>query len=328
LFSVKEIDYFEWKKYFLLSNNNNILQTWHYGEAKKTCSNVSIIRFVIFNNKEAVGLAQFITRSFPIVGIFARMNRGPVILGREKDAHTELLSFSIISALLKEFKIRKWRLVVLAPEINDSLNAKKTLKKLRLFKFHAPNYASGLIDLKSNEKVIQMSFKKKWRYYLRKSLSKNLNIKLSSGLNTDLNILLTKYNELQNKNSFTGIPEALIASLSKQVDKDWSFNLFIAKDNNPLSVDDLLGMLVLIKHGDTATYLIGLTETKGKELNVNYALLWHAILHAKELGCDWFDIGGLDETTPAGIAHFKKGLNSKLYSLVGEWIYVSIPFYR
>ena len=143
-------------------------------------------------------------------------------------------------------------------------------------------------------------------------LSKNLNIKLSSGLNTDLNILLTKYNELQNKNSFTGIPEALIASLSKQVDKDWSFNLFIAKDNNPLSVDDLLGMLVLIKHGDTATYLIGLTETKGKELNVNYALLWHAILHAKELGCDWFDIGGLDETTPAGIAHFKKGLNSKM----------------
>jgi lipid II:glycine glycyltransferase (peptidoglycan interpeptide bridge formation enzyme) len=50
-------------------------------------------------------------------------------------------------------------------------------------------------------------------------------------------------------------------------------------------------------------------------------LLWEAILHAKKDGCEWFDIGGLNETTPKGIAHFKQGLNSELYSLVGEWRY-------
>ncbi len=78
-------------------------------------------------------------------------------------------------------------------------------------------------------------------------------------------------------------------------------------------------MLVSIRHGDTATYLIGITNNEGRELQVNYALLWQAILDAKKNGCMWFDIGGLDATTPKGIAHFKKGVQSDPYYLIGEW---------
>jgi lipid II:glycine glycyltransferase (peptidoglycan interpeptide bridge formation enzyme) len=329
LFSVKEVDYSEWEKYFQLSKNNNILQTWQYGEAKKASSNWSVIRFLIFDdNGEAIALAQFMTRAFPIFGGLARMNRGPILLGVKREVDHESFVIKIISTLMKEFKKRKWRLVLIAPEILESSNSKKSLKKLGLYKLSKPNYASGLIDLKVNDNDILMSFKKKWRYYLRKSLSNNLKISFTSDVNTELNLLLHKYKELQNKNSFTGIPESLVSSLSSQTHKDWSFNLFIAKEDSSLSIDECLGMLVYIKHGDTATYLIGLTENKGKELNVNYSLLWHAILHAKELDCDWFDIGGLDKTTPKGIAHFKKGLNSNLYSLVGEWVYLSIPFFH
>ena len=48
-------------------------------------------------------------------------------------------------------------------------------------------------------------------------------------------------------------------------------------------------------------------------------MLWESILNAKENGCRWFDIGGLSEDTPSGIAHFKKGINAEMYSLIGEW---------
>ena len=42
-----------------------------------------------------------------------------------------------------------------------------------------------------------------------------------------------------------------------------------------------------------------------------------ALLDAKKNGYIWFDIGGLDSTTPKGIAHFKKGVQSAHY-LIGE----------
>jgi len=40
----------------------------------------------------------------------------------------------------------------------------------------------------------------------------------------------------------------------------------------------------------------------------------------------WFDIGGLDATTPIGIAHFKKGVQSEPYCLIGEWRGLMYPW--
>jgi len=68
-----------------------------------------------------------------------------------------------------------------------------------------------------------------------------------------------------------------------------------------------------------------LTDEAGRKLQANYVLLWHAIQHAKRAGCRWFDIGGLNKTTPPGIAHFKQGVNAEPYSLVGEWRRVMLP---
>ena len=48
-------------------------------------------------------------------------------------------------------------------------------------------------------------------------------------------------------------------------------------------------------------------------------MLFEGILNAKNSGSTRFDIGGLTADTPPGISHFKKGLKSEMYSLVGEW---------
>ena len=80
-----------------------------------------------------------------------------------------------------------------------------------------------------------------------------------------------------------------------------------------------LGILVTISSGDTVIYLIGLTNEKGRQMQANSVLLWESILHSKRNSYCWFDIGGLNEATPKGIAEFKKGLNATAYELVGEW---------
>lgn len=68
----------------------------------------------------------------------------------------------------------------------------------------------------------------------------------------------------------------------------------VATVANASTSDEPIGMLVTVRHGDTATYLIGLTNDQGRQMQANPVLLWQAIRDAKEAGCAWLDIGGLN----------------------------------
>lgn len=168
--------------------------------------------------------------------------------------------------------------------------------------------------------------KGKWRNCLRKGIKAGLNIIISEGDNHKLISLLDRYEQLQQEKGFVGVPDALIVALANQSGDEWSVSLIYATENGKSEEKDAVGMLVSIRHGDTSTYFIGTTNQLGRKLQANYVLLWEAILHARRNSCKWFDIGGLNETTPRGIAHFKQGVNSELYSLIGEWRGLMLPW--
>jgi len=79
------------------------------------------------------------------------------------------------------------------------------------------------------------------------------------------------------------------------------------------------GVLISVVSGNTAIYLVGVTNNVGRKYNANYLMLWQAIIDAKKRGCNWFDLGGLNENTSKGIAHFKYGVNGMKYDLIGEF---------
>lgn len=55
---------------------------------------------------------------------------------------------------------------------------------------------------------------------------------------------------------------------------------------------DLLGALLLVKHGNRATYLYGGTTDIKRNLMGGYALQWAAIKHARNSGCSVYDFYG------------------------------------
>ena len=320
MYLVKEVNYSDWKENFQNCQKINMLQCWQYGDAKVETSRWNVVRFLIMNKDgNAIALAQAFSMTLPLIGGIVRMNRGPILISEAESVQDRNALFNVIVALFHEFKKRHWWLVQIAPEIHDSELGNEFLKNLGLKKIAATPYASGLLDLQEDEKKLLMGLKKKWRYCLRKGQNLAVTVSTLVGNSAELEILLNRYTKLKKKKEFAGISEPLILSLSKQLAEEWQFTLFIANQESHVNVENCPGMLVSIRHGDTATYLVGITNNEGRELQVNYVLLWQAILDAKKNGCMWFDIGGLDATTPKGIAHFKKGVQSDPYYLIGEW---------
>ena len=58
--------------------------------------------------------------------------------------------------------------------------------------------------------------------------------------------------------------------------------------------DELLGGLILLTFGDTATYLYGATSNTKRNFMSGYALQWQAIKTAQEAGCHFYDMYGYD----------------------------------
>jgi lipid II:glycine glycyltransferase (peptidoglycan interpeptide bridge formation enzyme) len=327
VFSVKEITYHDWQNHIQNCQKTNMLQFWQYGDAKTETSRWEAIRFLIIDeDKKSIGLAQVLSLKVPLIGGVARMNRGPILLDSSGNNKSLNVLIKVFSALIDEFKKRHWWLVQIAPEINDLELANNLLKQFGLRKLAVTPYASGLLSLQPNEEQLIMGLKKKWRYSLRKAQGANVNISMQDGNSKNLKVLLSRYSDLKKKNEFNGIADSLILSLAKKKAREWQFNFFIANNDNSSNIESCCGILVSVRHGDTTTYFLGVTTAKGRELQVNYLLLWEAILHAKKNDCSWFDIGGLDLSTPKGIMHFKKGLQSEPYSLIGEWRGFLLPW--
>ena len=91
-------------------------------------------------------------------------------------------------------------------------------------------------------------------------------------------------------------------------------HVFIAKKG-----DLEVGAILISKQLNNLTYLIGWSSDEGRECNVNYILLWEAIIYFKTKECKTFDLGGLiGDNHP--IDFFKLGMNGNYYENSGEYL--------
>lgn len=326
MFTVEELSNDEWLAFIGLCEYTNLLQFWQYGTAKECVSRWRVVRVVIKNEYNIIALMQLLVYELPVVGGFVRINRGPLLNKNLPNNKRVNISINVINAIISYSKKNKWWFLRIAPDLSNLDIVNKSLSAVGMIKLSIPPYASGLLSLDVEKDILLMNLKGKWRNCLRKGYKLGVIVARITGESHELKSLIANYKILQDNNKFSGVSDSLISSLSKESGYRWEFNLFIAKENSKSESEDSIGMLVCIRHGDTATYLIGETNDIGRKKQANYVLLWEAILYSKDSGARWFDIGGLDTTTTKGISHFKKGINSDLYNLTGEWFKIILPW--
>jgi lipid II:glycine glycyltransferase (peptidoglycan interpeptide bridge formation enzyme) len=311
----------DWESYWSLCKNTNLLQSWQYGEAKERSEGWKAQRFMIVNeNKQPIALAQVLTKTLPFLGRIARMNRGPLLL-KDSSLNAEgPLKLLALRVILREAQSSRYWIFQIAPEM--TLNESSLgLKAMGFKKLRSQPWSSGRISLLADEHSLLMDLEGKWRNQLRKGQKLGVTVTHVECNSHSLTSLVENYSAFQNNRKFIGLSKKLIYALASQTGAKWQFNLFFAHEQSVIdqTLTNSLGELVTIRSGDTVIYLIGSSNLKGRQMQANSVLLWQAILQAKEIGAHWFDIGGLDELTPKGVAEYKRGLNSQTYKLAGEW---------
>jgi lipid II:glycine glycyltransferase (peptidoglycan interpeptide bridge formation enzyme) len=86
-----------------------------------------------------------------------------------------------------------------------------------------------------------------------------------------------------------------------------------------LGRERIAAMMFLI-HGTAATYEVGWTSDKGREIHAHNLILWKSIEELKSRGIRMLDLGGVNTTRSAGIARFKIGTGGKVLTLAGSYI--------
>jgi len=321
--TIEILDYDAWLSYWRQCRNANLLQAWQYGDAKAEAEGWGVKRVLIKDERdEPVGIVQVLTKGMPILGFIARINRGPMILGDLEQSERIRRSFLLLSVLRNKASDNLWRILLVAPEIQEQSKTGYVMSAMGFTRRSIDPWSSARLDLLRDEQDLFMGLNGKWRNGLRKSEKSGVTVSRCEINESSLDDLMRTYAELQSNKSFRGVSNALISAMAMQSGDLWGFNLFVATclDAGADQRGCGLGLLVCVRSGDTATYLIGSTTEAGRKLQANSALLWEAILYSKRSGCSWFDVGGLDANRTAGVAKFKLGVNPLEYSMLGEWV--------
>ena len=299
----------------------NLMQSWEYGLAKSE-DGWGAHHFLIFDEDGMeAGLVQVLCKRVLPVGAIARINRGPVFFDKWLSINASEPDVTAIWTAINKLAIRKlWWLMSCAPErINEQVDGPGLTKAGLMKREGNAAWGSFKLSLLPEKDDLFTALNGKWRNLLRKGLKQESAVEEVVDV-TQVESLLSEYEAFQSEKSFHGVPTDVLKHLLGLKGGDKIAKMYRTVCDN---TSKTTGFVVITHHFDSAMYLVGWTSSEGRSQQSNYVLLWHAINEAKQCGLDWFDMGGVTENTPKGIAHFKKGVNGIFYENCGE--YISIP---
>ncbi len=293
----------------------NLVQTWEYGEAKVRTGSWKVERSVFKDGDRIVGVCQAMVRVLPLLrrGL-VWINRGPLWRRLQEGPDISLLSAMLVK-LRRYWVEERGMYLLIAPPLYQEEALHSLFPPTGFARVEAgTGWASARLDLSLPQEELRRLLHPKWRNCLKKA--ERLGLVSESGSNDQIFLqVITYYKKmLEEKGYQTSLTPALVQQWQAFLDNNRKLWGVIGKRG-----EEGLGAILIARYGNTCEYILGAINPAGRAANVNYLLLWQAIIHMKELGYRWFDLGGMDpQSTPEGILHFKSGLSGHPYMLVGE----------
>jgi Acetyltransferase (GNAT) domain len=306
----------EWDALAPLFRDLSYRQCGSYAEAAARVMGAASEFIAVFQAKELVGLANVRVKMVPFVPLgIAYVNYGPLTAGRYEFSAE---SFgSCLDALRREYVENRHLMLRIIPPLHGGEwgCAQATCLEKHGFRARVQKpQETFILDLAKPLAEIRKNFDSKWRTDLSKAHRSNIEI-IRSVAPTDFDRFEALLIDLAQRKGFTVRQDvAFFRNVQENAHASQRMSAHLAWHEGEL-VAGHIGSFV----GDTAVYLLGAANAKGRDIRASYLLQWAVIEHAKSIGNLFYDLGGIDQETNPDVYRFKKRLNGRRAAEIGPY---------
>lgn len=301
----------EWDRYFNRLPRSNFLQSYPYAQAIRYSKQMGARWGLIEWDGKPAGLVQMHELSI-FKGLFhiIAIDRGPLWF----KAPTKEQWTTFWTEINRQFPARFGRRRRVLPEMMDGSESITLLETCDFSKNETmPHYATLWLDLSLDKEALRQKLKQKWRNTLNKAEKQSVKIEIDDQA-TSFFELSRNYAADRAKKKYPGPKVKLLRALHRFFMPRHEMVILNARFNH-----EIIASLLLIIHGQSATYQIGWTNAQGREKAAHNLLLWEAMLYLKSRDIRSFDLGGINEKDAAGVTRFKEGTGAMKTTLAGSY---------
>lgn len=287
-----------------LTDHAPFTQAHFYGEWQRKLGR-TVKRFVVENEGKPYVYFQLITYPLLFGKKYAYLPYGPVV----KEYSNELLAF-----LKKELWViaKKEHVVFMRLDFTphvDEAAVSGIFKKAPRSTYHSSYFqprAEWFLGLEKSEEELLAGMHKNTRYSVQLATKREVTVEVvANNFVAYLESFLALMRETASRNGFSLHPDAYYRNIFENLNNSYAY-LTVARHGEKILTVDLI-----VVYGKTAHYVFSGTSTEERERAPSYGALWEAIRHAKQLGCDHFNFGGVSSENAAhtgwgGLTSFKK----------------------
>ena len=302
--------------------NPHVLQSWEWGKLK-TRHGWQAERLLWQREQNSLAAAQLLTRGrFKLKQGY--ITKGPILDWNDMELVTQTLK------AIEEVTTQKGLLAVkIDPDIRTDTAEGKAITALLQKRGWQPSFEqiqfrnTMLLNLRPKLDDILMDMKSKWRYNIR--LSKRKGVQVRQAKKEELPLLYQLYAETAERNEFIIRSEEYYLDAWRTFMESGLATPWLAEVE-----EEAVSMLILFHFKSWAWYLYGASRSIHRDKMPNHRLQWAAIKQAKSRGCTTYDLWGapdkLEQSDPMwGVYRFKKGFGAKFVPHIGAYDYTPRP---
>jgi lipid II:glycine glycyltransferase (peptidoglycan interpeptide bridge formation enzyme) len=297
----------EWAELLELFVDANVYQTWSFGAVRWGERNLGHV--VLKQGGDVAGIAQVRIVRVPLVGCgIAYLRWGPLCHRRGRKLNPEVLR-DIAQALQAEYVERQGLFLRVLPNaFVGSARAEVFQTAFSGFKTESASkvdtYRTMVVDLSGTLDELRKRLDQKWRNQLNRAERNGLEIVEGTGME-EYRVFAEIYREMWDRKRFdTGVDVEEFGRIQQGLPESQRMRILICRQGTTP-----IAGIVCSTMGDTGIYVLGATSDAGLQSKGAYLLQWTMIRWLKGHGFQYYDLGGIDPESNAGVYHFKSGFS-------------------
>jgi hypothetical protein len=305
----------EWSRLADQFYDNSVYQTRAYQSVRAEDDGQVLKSITVTDDDRVVLMFHMRIQKVPLTGLkIGYVQSGPLMM--RKDGRLDKLSEAL--DLLHDLCHGKMiNILRLNPHIFDDDQGKRIADILGRSKIgrasHVPLYYTMRVSLVETEEQIRGRFYKRWRRDLRQAEERNIEVREGSG-NDYFVILKNLYLESKARKGFQGLDAEIFIKTQELMQPHEKANVAVAYiDGKPVTAHATTHL------GKVAIGLLAASNEIGLRQGSSYVIWWKVLMRAKEMGMDYYDLGGIDKERNPSVYLFKKHLGGEEIHHIGAY---------